>query len=120
MHSAYLSHLAELGLLGTSLWLLSTVIAVWLALSKRGPPELEPWRYGLLAITMLFFVVSAFVYPYLFGVVVLWTWAGILYGSDRAATMRRPRPTCASAAPQVHLEQLDVLPTGSSLSRSIG
>ena len=63
IHSAYLSHLAELGLVGTSLWLLSTVVAVWLAVSRRGPPELEPWRYGLLAIAIMFFVVSAFVSP---------------------------------------------------------
>jgi O-antigen ligase len=81
VHNGYLSHLAELGLVGTSLWLLSTILAVWLALSRRGPPELEPWRYGLLAITVLNFVVAAFVYPYLFSIVVLWTWAGILYGA---------------------------------------
>jgi putative inorganic carbon (hco3(-)) transporter len=86
IHSAYLSHLAELGLVGTSLWLLSTLLAVWLALKRRGPPELEPWRYGLLAIAVMFFVVSAFVYPYLFAVVVLWAWAGILYGSPEART----------------------------------
>jgi O-antigen ligase len=83
VHSAYLSHLAELGLAGTSLWLLSTVLAVWVALRRRGPPELEPWRYGLIAISVLFLVVSAFVYPYLFGVVVLWMWTGIVYGAGR-------------------------------------
>ena len=52
-----------------------------MALRRRGPPELEPWRYGLIAISVLFLVVSAFVYPYLFGVVVLWMWAGIVYGA---------------------------------------
>jgi putative inorganic carbon (hco3(-)) transporter len=90
VHSAYLSHLAELGLVGTTLWLLSTVLAVWLAIARRGPPELEPWRYGLLAVTVMFLVVSLFVYPYLFGVVVVWTWAGILYGS-RLASGQPPR-----------------------------
>ena len=80
VHSAYLSHLAELGLVGTSLWLLSCVLAMWLALRRRGPPEFEPWRYGLVAIAVQFFVVSAFVYPYLFGAVVLWLWAGIVLG----------------------------------------
>jgi O-antigen ligase len=83
IHSAYLSHLAELGLVGTSLWLTSALLATWLALSRRGPPELEPWRYGLLAIAVMFFVVSAFVYPYLFATVVLWTWAGMVYGAQR-------------------------------------
>jgi putative inorganic carbon (HCO3(-)) transporter len=83
VHSAYLSNLAELGLVGTSLWLLSTVLAVWLALTRRGPPELELWRYGLLAIAVCFSIISALVYPYLFAVVVLWLWAGIVYGGGR-------------------------------------
>ena len=56
------------------------VAALWLALRRRGPPELEPWRVGLIAIATLNVVVAAFVYPYLFGVVVLWTWTGIVYG----------------------------------------
>jgi O-antigen ligase len=86
VHSVYLSDLAELGLVGTSLWLVGTVLAVWLALRRRGPPELEPWRYGLIAISVLFLVVSAFVYPYLFGVVVLWMWAGIVFGAGGTAT----------------------------------
>jgi O-antigen ligase len=81
VHSAYFDHLAELGLVGTSLWVLSTVLAVWLALSRRGPPELEPWRYGLLAIAIMYAVVAAFVYPYMFGTIVLWLWAGIVYAS---------------------------------------
>jgi O-antigen ligase len=89
VHSAYLAHLAELGLAGTSLWLLSTVLAVWVALRRRGPPELEPWRYGLIAISVLFLVVSAFVYPYLFGVVVLWMWAGIVYGAGQSTMTTR-------------------------------
>jgi hypothetical protein len=28
--------------------------------------------------------VSAFVYPYLFATLVLWTWAGVVYGAGRA------------------------------------
>ena len=87
VHSAYFDHLAELGLVGTSLWVLSTVLAVWLALSRRGPPELEPWRYGLLAIAIMYAVVAAFVYPYMFGTIVLWLWAGIVYAGSPA-----PRP----------------------------
>jgi O-antigen ligase len=93
VHSAYLSNLAELGLVGTSLWLLGLLLAVRLALSGRGPPEFEAWRYGLLAITVMYLVVSAFVYPYLFATLALWTWAGVLYardgwGSASAVTLR--------------------------------
>jgi hypothetical protein len=40
----------------------------------------------LIAISVLFLVVSAFVYPYLFGVVVLWMWAGIVYGVGQPTT----------------------------------
>ena len=65
---------------------MSTALAMWLALSRRGPPEFEPWRYGLIAIAVQFFVVSALVYPYLFGVVVLWMWTGILLGGTQAST----------------------------------
>jgi putative inorganic carbon (hco3(-)) transporter len=81
VHSVYLSNLAELGVVGTSLWLVATLLALWLALTRRGPPELDDWRYGLVAISVMFMVVSAFVYPYLFAVVVLWMWAGIVYGA---------------------------------------
>jgi putative inorganic carbon (hco3(-)) transporter len=84
VHSVYLSHLAELGLVGTSLWLVGLLLALWLALSRRGPPELVVWRYGLLAISVMYLVVSAFVYPYLFATLVLWTWAGVVYGAGRA------------------------------------
>ncbi len=92
VHSAYLSHLAELGLVGTSLWLLSTILAVGLAFGRRAPPDLEPWRYGLLAIAAMSLIVSGFVYPYMFATIVLWTWAGILYasGSRRARPRRVP------------------------------
>jgi putative inorganic carbon (HCO3(-)) transporter len=87
VHSAYFDHLAELGLVGTSLWVLSTALAVGLAISRRGPPELEPWRFGLLAIAIMYAVVAAFVYPYMFGTIVLWLWAGIVYAGSPA-----PRP----------------------------
>ena len=75
-----------------------TVLAVWLALTRRGPPELELWRYGLLAISVCFSIVSALVYPYLFPVVVLWLWAGIVYGAGR-----QPDTAAVSSLPaQVH------------------
>jgi putative inorganic carbon (HCO3(-)) transporter len=84
IHNAYLAHLAELGLVGTSLWLAGIVFAIWLAVSRRGPPELDIWRLGLIAIATMNAVVSAFVYPYLFGIVVMWTWAGIVYRGNFA------------------------------------
>jgi putative inorganic carbon (hco3(-)) transporter len=98
VHSAYFDHLAELGLVGTSLWALSTVFAVGLAITRRGPPDLEHWRFGLLAIAMMDAVVGAFVYPYMFGTIVLWLWAGIVYAASPAPlseqiTIRRREQT---------------------------
>jgi putative inorganic carbon (HCO3(-)) transporter len=88
VHSAYFDHLAELGLVGTTLWALSTVFAVWLAVSRRGPPELDAWRYGLLAIAIMSAVVAGFVYPYMFATVVLWLWAGIVYAGSSGRVHR--------------------------------
>jgi hypothetical protein len=61
------------------------LFAVGLAFTRRGPPDLEHWRYGLLAIAIMYAVVAAFVYPYMFGTIVLWVWAGIVYAASPAA-----------------------------------
>jgi len=35
-------------------------------------------------------VISAFVYPYLFSIVVLWVWAGVVYGPVARGTGNAP------------------------------
>ena len=78
VHNVFLSHAAELGLVGAALWAVALFGAVGGAIVRRGPPELQPWRVGLLAIFVAFLVVAnlgPLSYP--FPNLLLWTWAGI-------------------------------------------
>jgi putative inorganic carbon (hco3(-)) transporter len=78
VHNVFLSHLAELGLVGTALWCVALFGAVGGAIVRRGPPELYPWRMGLLAVFVCFLIVGnlgPLSYP--FPNLLLWTWAGI-------------------------------------------
>jgi putative inorganic carbon (HCO3(-)) transporter len=94
VHNEYLSNLAEIGLLGTALWLVPFVFVVLTTVTRRGPPELRPWRLGVLAIAVFFLVVAGFVYPYAFPLLVLWTMMGVLQepaldDADRALAVGR-------------------------------
>lgn len=85
VHSVFLSNAAELGVIGTFLWLVALVAAVGGALARPPPPELRPWRIGLLAIAVMWFVTANFaplanVFPNL----LLWTWAGVLWARQEA------------------------------------
>lgn len=86
VHNVFLSHLAELGMVGATLWGLAFALAIGGAILRRGPPELRPWRRGLLAITVHWIVVANFVpLPYAFPNLLLWTWAGIVAGGALAS-----------------------------------
>lgn len=90
LHNAFLTHLSELGLIGTTLWLAALVLGVGRAILRRGPPELRPWRIGLLAIAIYYLIVANAVYPLAFTASVLWLWAGVASGPARAAAARQP------------------------------
>ncbi len=95
IHNVFLSNAVELGLIGTSIWLLGLAIAVGGAMLTRGPPELYPYRIGFIAIAVQWAVVANFV-PlfFLFPNIVLWTWAGLVsccYVEE--ITRRTPEPT---------------------------
>jgi O-antigen ligase len=78
VHNVFLSHAAELGLVGALLWTGSLLAAVGGAIFRRGPAELAPWRQGMLAIFVTFLVVANLgPLGYAFPNVVLWTWAGV-------------------------------------------
>ena len=82
-HNAYLSNAAELGLIGVTLWVVATVVAIGGAIFRRGPPGLWPWRAGLFAMAIMWGVVAFFTpLEGPFSPVVLWTWAGIVWGSS--------------------------------------
>jgi putative inorganic carbon (hco3(-)) transporter len=85
LHNAFLTHLSELGLIGTSLWLASLVLGVGGAILRRGPPELWPWQVGLLALAIYYLIVANAVYPLAFTASILWLWAGVARGPARLA-----------------------------------
>jgi O-antigen ligase len=107
VHNVFLSHLAELGLVGTALWCVALFGAVGGAIVRRGPPELYPWRIGLLAVFICFLIVGnlgPLSYP--FPNLLLWTWAGIAgaefflaprRGSKGLAGDDAPRPVLATS-----------------------
>ena len=78
------------GLGGALLWAAGLLMAVGAAVFRRAPPELEPWRLGLIAYAACWLVVSNFTpLGYSFSNYLLWTWAGLL---GVAAAPRRAGP----------------------------
>ena len=104
LHDSYLSNAVELGLVGAVLWLASLFWGIGGAIAIHGPPEMRPWRLGLVAIAV-FFLVLAFFDPLQqnFTELLLWTWAGIVVTStlrseEEAGANVRSSPS-AQAAP---------------------
>jgi putative inorganic carbon (hco3(-)) transporter len=92
LHNVFLSNAAELGLVGTSIWLLALLLAVGGAIVVRGPPQLYPWRIGLLAVAVMWLIVANLVpmrqaFPNQF----LWLLAGVVW-PWRFAALERPEP----------------------------
>jgi O-antigen ligase len=89
VHNVFLSHAAELGFVGAALWTIALLAAIGGAIVRRGPPELQAWRIGLLAIFVAFLVIANFgPLSYPFPNLLLWTWAGIA-GADYYLTPAR-------------------------------
>lgn len=79
IHSTVLTYAVELGLLGAVFWALIVVMGVAGGLPRRGPPDLDDWRVGLLAIAVAYAVITNFVPPQVFPNLALWLWAGIAW-----------------------------------------
>lgn len=79
LHNTPLTYGVELGLIGLSLWLLGLLFGVASALATRGPPELVPWRVGLLAVAVATLVVLNAVPPTAWPNRALWLLAGVVY-----------------------------------------
>ena len=80
LHNVFLSNAAELGLVGTSIWLLALLLAVGGAIVVRGPPELYPWRIGLLAVAVMWVIVANLVpMKQAFPTQLLWLLAGVVW-----------------------------------------
>jgi O-antigen ligase len=95
-HNVFLSNLAELGIIGTGLWLFALAFGIGGAIVRRGPPELVPWRIGLFAIAVMWLVVANLT-PMLdsFPNQLLWLWAGVAWGYGLQATAGRAGSTPA-------------------------
>jgi putative inorganic carbon (HCO3(-)) transporter len=92
LHSVFLSNAVELGLVGALLWAAGLFMALAGALFRRGPPELDVWREGLLAFAICWLVVSNFApLGYTFSNYLLWIWAGL------AGASLLPRGTSTAA-----------------------
>jgi O-antigen ligase len=85
LHSVVLTYAVELGLVGAALWVACLLLGIGGALMTRGPPDLQPWRIALLALTVFFLVEESFVPPTVFQNLCLWLWAGVVW------TARYPR-----------------------------
>lgn len=93
LHDTYLAYAVELGLIGACLWLATVVWGLGGVLLRRGPPELRPWRLGLLALTVCYLVIAA-VDPLNqnFTQLLVWTWAGVAVGEPLAHRPAGVRP----------------------------
>jgi O-antigen ligase len=79
-HNVFLGNGAELGALVLLAWIAALAIAVGGGVRRRGPPELDRWRTGLIAIAVAWLVVANFTpMGYAFCHSVLWLWAGICW-----------------------------------------
>jgi O-antigen ligase len=80
VHNAFLSNAAELGLIGTFLWCAALAGVFFGAVFQRHPPELRPWRIALLAMAIMWVVVSNLIpLSKPFPTLLLFLWAGLAY-----------------------------------------
>lgn len=91
LHNTPLTYAVDLGLVGATLWFVGVIFGIGTALTTRGPPELRPWRVGLLAIAVASLVVSNSVPPTAWLNRTLWLFAGVVYSARYVwSTAQRP------------------------------
>jgi len=79
LHNILLAYAVELGLVGAALWVIALLLGVGGALLARAPPDLQPWRLGLLALFVFFILQENSVPPTVFQNQMLWLWAGVVW-----------------------------------------
>jgi O-antigen ligase len=96
VHNVVLSNAAELGAIGLGLWLVALGVAFAAPFFRRGPPELDAWKLGLVAVAVAWFVQSNFApVSYAFDNYMPWLFAGVAMGpvwkfrSQAARSQRR-------------------------------
>jgi O-antigen ligase len=113
VHNVILSNLAELGVVGLGLWLLGLTMAMAGPFMRRGPPELEIWKLGLIAIAVAWFVQANFApLAYAFDNYLPWLFAGIALAMPQPQRTRRRQPAAATSGPSWPRRSESWLPTG--------
>jgi putative inorganic carbon (hco3(-)) transporter len=92
LHNTPLTYAVDIGLVGATLWFVGVIFGIGTALTTRGPPELWPWRVGLLAIALASLVVSNSVPPTAWLNRSIWLFAGVVYSARYVwTTTNQPR-----------------------------
>jgi O-antigen ligase len=94
VHNSPLAYASELGLIGVTLWALGLLFGVCGALATRGPPDLLPWRVGLLSVAAATLIVISAVPPSAWPNRAIWLLAGVAW-SGHYATSSGPAPEAA-------------------------
>jgi O-antigen ligase len=98
VHNVFLSHLAELGFPGATLWIVGLLLALGPALLRPTTPELRLWRIGLIAVVVNWLVLSSTTpMPYPFCNMFVWLMAGVV-GQRAVRQLREPSPGTARIA----------------------
>src|SRR3712207_3280658 len=77
-HNVFLAYAAEMGVLATVVWIACIAVAFIGGLVRRGPPELDLWRTGLIVVGCGWIVVASLTpMNYAFCHNLFWLWMGI-------------------------------------------
>ena len=100
VHNVSLSNAAEIGAVGLFLWWAAILIAFSDPWRRRGPPQLEPWKWALIAIGVAWFIQGNFApVSYAFDNYLPWLFAGVAMGLPRPdVDERRARSGAAGPA----------------------
>jgi O-antigen ligase len=91
LHNTPLTYAVDLGLVGATLWFVGVIFGIGSALTARGPPDLVPWRVGLLATAVASLVVSNSVPPTAWLNRSIWLFAGVVYSARYVWPAAEPR-----------------------------
>jgi putative inorganic carbon (hco3(-)) transporter len=84
VHNVFLRNLAELGLVGTLLWLLGGITAFRAAISRESV-RTNTWAIGFLAVLAHWLIVANFApMQYALANALLWTWAGVAIAAGQS------------------------------------
>jgi putative inorganic carbon (HCO3(-)) transporter len=100
VHNVFLGRAVDLGLIGAAIWLAGLIAALGVAAVTRGPPEAIAFRAGLIALIGNWIIVANFgPLGYAFPNLLLWTWAGIVWGWRLRTSSLAPAAAAIADAP---------------------